>query len=66
MLGGTIIIPSTPESIIVGVDVVHVLGITASLFGSITPIEAPSIHPGPDILVFINSAKLLRIRIRAV
>lgn len=52
------------ENIFVGVGVVHVLGITAALLGWIGPIEAAIIHLGPDVLVFINSVKLLRVRIR--
>lgn len=51
------------ENIFVGVGVVHVLGIAAALLGLIGPIEAAIIHLGPDVLVFINSVKLLRIRI---
>ncbi|MBI5436657.1 MAG: hypothetical protein HY937_06095, partial [Nitrosomonadales bacterium] len=43
--------------------VVHVLGITAALMGWIGPIEAAFLHLGPDVLVFLNSAKLLRVRI---
>ena len=54
------------ENLFVGVGVVHVLGITAALMGWIGPIEAAMLHLGPDILVFLNSAKLLRIRIRDV
>lgn len=51
------------ENLFVGVGVVHVLGITAALMGWIGPIEAAVLHLGPDILVFLNSAKLLRVRI---
>ncbi len=51
------------ENLIVGVGVVHVLGITAALLGWIGPIEAAIIHLGPDVLVFVNSVKLLRVRI---
>ncbi|SFN14399.1 heavy metal translocating P-type ATPase [Nitrosomonas communis] len=51
------------ENIFVGIGVVHVLGITAALLGWIGPIEAAIIHLGPDVLVFINSIKLLRVRI---
>ena len=52
------------ENIFVGVGVVHALGITAALLGWIGPIQAAMIHLGPDILVFINSVKLLRVRIK--
>ena len=52
------------ENLFVGVGVVHVLGITAALLGWIGPIEAAIIHLGPDVLVFVNSVKLLRVRIR--
>jgi heavy metal translocating P-type ATPase len=52
------------ENLFVGVGVVHVLGITAALMGWIGPIEAALIHLGPDVLVFVNSVKLLKVRIR--
>ena len=51
------------ENLFVGVGVVHVLGITAALLGWIGPIQAAILHLGPDILVFVNSVKLLRVRI---
>ena len=51
------------ENLIVGVGVVHVLGITAALAGWIGPIEAAVLHLGPDVLVFLNSVKLLGIRL---
>lgn len=51
------------ENIFVGVGVVHVLGITAALLGWIGPIQAAVIHLGPDVLIFLNSVKLLRARI---
>ena len=51
------------ENLIVGVGVVHVLGITAALLGWIGPIQAAMLHLGPDVLVFVNSIKLLRVRI---
>lgn len=54
------------ENLFVGVGVVHVLGITAALLGWIGPIEAAIIHLGPDVLVFVNSVKLLRVRIRGL
>ena len=54
------------ENLFVGVGVVHVLGITAALLGWIGPIEAAFLHLGPDVLVFVNSVKLLRIRIPGV
>ena len=50
------------ENLFVGVGVVHVLGITAALMGWIGPIQAALLHLGPDVLVFVNSIKLLRIR----
>ena len=52
------------ENLFVGVGVVHVLGITAALLGWIGPIQAAIIHLGPDILVFLNSTKLLSVRIK--
>ncbi len=51
------------ENLFVGVGVVHVLGITAALLRLIGPVEAALIHLGPDILVFLNSVKLLRVKI---
>jgi heavy metal translocating P-type ATPase len=51
------------ENLWVGVGVVHVLGIIAGLMGWIGPIEAAFLHLGPDVLVFLNSAKLLRVAI---
>jgi Cd2+/Zn2+-exporting ATPase len=32
--------------------------------GWIGPIEASFIHLGPDVLVFVNSVKLLKVRIK--
>jgi len=54
------------ENLFVGVGVVHVLGITAALLGWIGPIQAAILHLGPDVLVFVNSVKLLRVRIAGV
>ena len=54
------------ENLFVGVGVVHLLGITAALLGWIGPIEAAILHLGPDVLVFVNSVKLLRVRIDGV
>lgn len=51
------------ENLFVGVGVVHVLGITAALMGWIGPIQAALLHLGPDILVFLNSMKLLRVKL---
>ncbi len=51
------------ENIIVGVGVVHVLGITLVLLKIIGPVEAAAIHLLPDTLVFINSIKLLKVKI---
>ena len=51
------------ENLIVGVGIVHVLGITAALLGLIGPIQAAIIHLGPDLLVFLNSTKLLRVHV---
>lgn len=51
------------ENLFVGVGIVHVFGITAALLGWIGPIQAAILHLGPDILVFLNSAKLLKVRI---
>ncbi len=52
------------ENIIVGVGVVHLVGITLVLLKILGPIEAAAIHLLPDTLVFINSIKLLRIKIK--
>lgn len=51
------------ENIIVGVGVVHVIGITLVLLGILGPVQAAAIHLLPDTLVFINSIKLLRVKI---
>lgn len=51
------------ENIFVGVGVVHVIGITLVLMGILGPIQAAIIHLVPDTLVFINSIKLLRVKI---
>lgn len=51
------------ENIIVGVGVVHVTGITLVLMGIIGPVQAAAIHLLPDFLVFLNSTKLLKIKI---
>ena len=52
------------ENIIVGVGVVHVVGIVLVLLKIIGPVEAAAIHLLPDTLVFINSIKLLRVNIK--
>jgi heavy metal translocating P-type ATPase len=52
------------ENIIVGVGVVHVIGITLVLLKILGPVEAAAIHLLPDTLVFINSVKLLRVKIQ--
>lgn len=51
------------ENIFVGVGVVHITGITLVLLRIIGPVEAAAIHLLPDTLVFINSIKLLRVKI---
>lgn len=51
------------ENIFVGVGVVHITGITLVLLKIIGPVEAAAIHLLPDTLVFINSIKLLKIKI---
>jgi heavy metal translocating P-type ATPase len=51
------------ENIFVGVGVVHVIGITLVLLKIIGPVQAAAIHLLPDTLVFINSIKLLRVKI---
>jgi Cd2+/Zn2+-exporting ATPase len=51
------------ENIFVGVGVVHVAGIILVLLRILGPVEAAAIHLLPDTLVFLNSIKLLRIKI---
>jgi Cd2+/Zn2+-exporting ATPase len=51
------------ENIFVGVGVVHVVGIILVLTKVIGPVEAAIIHLVPDTLVFLNSTKLLRVKI---
>ncbi len=51
------------QNLFVGVGVVHVLGITAALLRLIGPVQAAIIHLGPDILVFLNSVRLLRMKL---
>lgn len=52
------------ENIIVGVGVVHVIGITLVLLKVLGPVQAAAIHLLPDTLVFINSIKLLKVKIK--
>jgi Cd2+/Zn2+-exporting ATPase len=51
------------ENIFVGVGVVHVVGIILVLTRVIGPVEAAIIHLVPDTLVFLNSVKLLKIKV---
>lgn len=51
------------ENIIVGVGVVHVTGIVLVLLHVLGPVQAAAIHLLPDTLVFINSIKLIKIKI---
>ena len=51
------------QNLFVGVGVVHLLGITAALLKLIGPVQAAMIHLGPDILVFLNSVRLLRMKL---
>ncbi len=53
------------ENIIVGVGVVHITGIILVLLRILGPVQAAAIHLLPDTLVFINSIKLLRIKIKS-
>ncbi len=53
------------QNLIVGVGVVHVLGIAAALLRLIGPVQAAIIHLGPDLLVFLKSIRLLRMRLSA-
>ena len=51
------------QNLIGGVGIVHILGITAALLGLIGPIQAALLHLGPDILVFLNSVRLLKTKL---
>ena len=51
------------QNLFVGVGVVHVLGIIAALLKLIGPVEAAIIHLGPDVLVFLNSVRIMRMRL---
>ena len=52
------------ENLLLG-GLVHTAGIAAALAGLIGPIEAALLHVVPDTLIFLNSVKLLRVRIKA-
>lgn len=52
------------ENIIVGVGVVHITGIILVLLRIIGPVQAAAIHLLPDTLVFLNSIKLLGVKIK--
>lgn len=52
------------QNLFVGVGVIHVLGIVAALLKLIGPVQAAIIHLGPDVLVFLNSVRLLRMRLQ--
>ena len=51
------------QNLIFGVGVVHLLGITAAILRYIGPVEAAMLHLGPDVLVFLNSVRLLRAKL---
>jgi Zn2+/Cd2+-exporting ATPase len=51
------------QNLILGVGVVHLLGITAAILRYIGPVEAAMLHLGPDVLVFLNSVRLLRAKL---
>jgi heavy metal translocating P-type ATPase len=51
------------QNIFVGVGVVHITGILLVLFKIIGPIQAAAIHLLPDTLVFLNSIKLLKVKL---
>ena len=54
----------TPYNLLSGfVGVVHVAGIVLVLAHVIGPIQAAAIHLLPDFLVFLNSTKLLKVKI---
>jgi len=51
------------ENVFFGVGVVHVAGIILVLLKVLGPIEAAAIHLVPDVLVFLNSTKLLKVKL---
>jgi Cd2+/Zn2+-exporting ATPase len=51
------------ENVFVGVGFVHVVGTILVLMKIIGPIEAAIMHLVPDVLVFLNSTKLLKVKI---
>lgn len=51
------------ENIFVGVGVVHIAGIALVLTGVVGPIQAAAFHLVPDVLVFLNSVKLTRVKL---
>jgi Cd2+/Zn2+-exporting ATPase len=52
------------ENIFYGVGVVHITGIILVLLKILGPIGAAAIHLLPDTLVFLNSIKLLKVKIK--
>lgn len=52
------------ENIIFGVGVVHITGIVLVLLRILGPIAAAAIHLLPDTLVFLNSMKILKAKIK--
>jgi hypothetical protein len=58
--------PGLQENLYVGVGVVHVAGIGAALRGLIGPIEGSIAHLVLDTLIFLNSIKLLRLKIKTL
>lgn len=51
------------QNLFVGVRAVHVLGIIAGLLKRVGPVQAAIIPLGPDVLVFHNSVRVLRMRL---
>ena len=51
------------ENIFVGVGVVHIAGIALVLTGVVGPIQAAAFHLVPDVLVFLNSVKLTKVKL---
>lgn len=47
-----------------GVGVVHVVGITLALMKLLGRVEAAAFHLLPDTMVFVNSIKLAKVKIR--
>jgi cation transport ATPase len=52
------------QNIFLGFGLIHILGITLALMALITPIEAALFHAVSDLLILLNSARLIRFAIK--